>query len=167
MRMSFSTTTNTMPLSEPAPERFASTAGSRKNRPIDSESATMIVPVHALPEQLLLVLGELRVGGDAERLEADRRATRHSATTPRTTGRRSSGALSDEHERERLDLISHWSSGASLGLGLADGDGPRGDAAHHHALEHRLAADRSVPLGDERPVGLACGLLGGHEGVSG
>ena len=36
-----------------------------------------------------------------------------------------------------------------LGQRLADGDRPRGDAAHHHALEDGLAADGGVALRDE------------------
>ena len=35
------------------------------------------------------------------------------------------------------------------GLGPAHGDGPGGDAAHHHALEDRLAAHWGVTLGLE------------------
>ena len=40
-----------------------------------------------------------------------------------------------------------------LALGRADGGGPGRDAAHHHALEDRLTADRRVAGGDRLAVG--------------
>ena len=51
-------------------------------------------------------------------------------------------ALEQRDERLRADL--------DLAVGLAHGDRPGGDAAHHHALEHRLTAHRSGPRGAQR-----------------
>ena len=70
------------------------------------------------------------------------------ATTPRITGSAPEAvALRPGDERLGLDL--------DLALGVADRDRPDRDAAHHHALEHRLAADRRVALGDQGAVGHA------------
>ncbi len=80
---------------------------------------------------------------------------------PRTIGRRSRRwRLQRRVEREArdLDLAERGLLGRALALGellggrLAHGDRPVGDAAHHHALEHRLAADRRVALGAELAV---------------
>ena len=75
-----------------------------------------------------------------------------SATTPRMIGSRSSGGACPRDERlgDDLDLALGAAPRAELaGLellrrGLAHRHRPGGDAAHHHALEHRLAADRRV-----------------------
>src|SRR3954469_20943171 len=74
-------------------------------------------------------------------------------------------ALDDRDERlgDHLDLAERGlgrlelvAVAELLGRRLADGDGPGRDAAHHHSLEDRLAADRGVArLGRRR--GLAHG----------
>ena len=95
----------------------------------------------------LLVLLELGVGGDRQRLEADlhRLAEGDDAADDRQAPE--PVALRPGDERLGLDL--------DLALGVADRDGPDRDAAHHHALQHRLAADRRVALGDQGAVGHA------------
>jgi hypothetical protein len=40
--------------------------------------------------------------------------------------------------------------GELLGAGRADRDGPRADAAHHHALDHRLPAEGRIARRGER-----------------
>src|SRR3954447_12191396 len=114
---------------------------------------------------LLLLLGQLRVGRDTERLEADRHRLdeRDDAADDRQAQR--AVALQHRGQRKRLDL--DVAAGGLLGveplalhlLGqrLADGDGPGRDAAHHHALEDGLAAHGSVALGPE-----LAGLLAGR-----
>jgi hypothetical protein len=109
----------------------------------------------------LLLFGQLRVGGDAERLEADdhRLDERDDAADDRQAQR--AVALEHRGQGKRLDL--DVAAGGLLGveavvadlLGqrLADRDRPRGDAAHHDALEDGLAADGGVALGPE-PAGL-------------
>ena len=95
----------------------------------------------------LLVLLHLRVGGDRQGLEADlhRLAEGDDAADDRQAPE--PVPLRPGDERLGLDL--------DLALGGADGDGPDRDAAHHHALEHRLAADRRVAFGDQGAVGHA------------
>jgi hypothetical protein len=77
--------------------------------------------------------------------------------------------LEDRDERERLDVDRALVLGdvRALDLEPADGDGPRGDAAHHHALEHRLAAHGGVRPRDERAVGQAFGIPRAHAPVIG
>ena len=94
-----------------------------------------------------------------------------SATTPRMIGQRKRAVAlgpGDERERDDLDLAERGLLGVEavlaelLGQRLADRDGPRRDAAHHHALEHRLAADGRVLLRHQGAVWQA-GL--GHVGA--
>ena len=96
-----------------------------------------------------------------------------SATTPRMTGQRST-RWRFVHETSgndsTLDLAERRLARGEpvrtdlLGQRLADGDGPRRDAAHHHALEHGLAADGRVLLRHQGAVWQA-GL--GHVGLGG
>ncbi len=73
----------------------------------------------------------------------------------------------DQRERLHLDLAERRLLGIEallgklLGQRLANGDGPRRDAAHHHALEDGLAADGCVAKRLERRRRLRRhGLLG-------
>ena len=90
---------------------------------------------------------ELGVGGDRERLEADlqRLAEGDDAADHRQSQHPVPLRPGDERLRGDLDLA----------LGRAHRHRPDRDAAHHHALEHRLAADRRVLLGDQGAVGHA------------
>ncbi len=121
----------------------------------------------------LLVVGRLRVGRDAERVEADlqRLAERDDAAHDRPA--QPAVALEHRDQREALhdDLAARGlaelqvpAAGDLLGRRRTDGDGPRRDAAHHHALEHGLAADRGVPAGYEgtfrQPLSLRSGCQG-------
>ena len=101
----------------------------------------------------LLVLLQLRVGGDVEGVEADLQRLDERDDTADHGPAEGPVALGPGDERERLDV--------DLLVGRADGDGPRGDAAHHHALEHRLPADRCITLRLQRG-GLGRGGLGAH-----
>ena len=132
--------------------------GSTKNRPIAKESAKTIVPPTRRGDRLL-VLGELRVRRDAERLEADlqRLAERDDAADDRQPQMRWRFAPGTSGN----DWISIGPSAAcsgrgpssrSLGQRLADRDGPRGDAAHHHALEDGLTPDGRIALRHQRAV---------------
>ena len=51
--------------------RLVSPTGTTKNSPMASASATTTVPNHMPPRDLLLLLGQLGVGRDAQGLEAD------------------------------------------------------------------------------------------------
>ena len=93
-----------------------------------------------------------------------------SATTPRTTGSRSSRwRFVQETSGSEITSISPFAPsfesrppvGELLGRRLADRHGPRGDAAHHHALEHGLAADGRV-LVASRSFGVAPFVEVGH-----
>jgi hypothetical protein len=113
---------------------------------------------------LLLVLGQLGVGADAQGLEADgqRLAERHDAADERQAqdavlleqrGQR----VADDLDRAERDLLGLQPALAQLlGRGLAHGDRPGRDAAHHDALEDGLAAHGGIALGyqriAERPV---------------
>src|SRR5581483_10052213 len=94
--------------------------------------------------------------GDAERLEADLQglAERGHAADQRGAQHAVAPHPRDERLRDDLDLAERRlvrlelaAAGDLLRRGLANGDGPRRDAAHHHALEHRLAADGRVAPG--------------------
>jgi hypothetical protein len=117
---------------------------------------------------LLLVLRKLRVGGDPERLEADRQRL-DEGDDPADDGQ-AQQPVPLEHRRQRegpdLDVperslqrveaaLAHL-----LGQRLAHGDRPRRDAAHHDALEHRLAAHGGVALRLERRRRPGVGHLG-------
>jgi hypothetical protein len=119
---------------------------------------------HAARDRLFLLL-ELLVGGDAERGEADlhRLDQRDDAADDRPAQR--AVALGPRDERERLDAdLAERVVRRALGRGLADRDGPRRDAAHHDALEHRLPADGRILLRHQGAVwqaGLRHMRLGG------
>ena len=131
--------------------RLVSPTGTTKKRPTASSSEKAIVRPQTQPpisscspssSSSIWALAEIASARKPIFIDSPR------ATTPRMTGRRQSAvALRPGDERLGLDL--------DLALGGADGDGPDRDAAHHHALEHRLAADRRVALGDQRAVGHA------------
>ena len=133
-RMSFSTITKTTALGSESFSRLVSPTGSRKNRPIASASARTTVPAHVPPE-----IGSSSSGSCAL-------AEILSALKP---------SLSAERDDAADDR--HAAAGDLCGTGRADGHGPRRDAAHHHAFEHRLAADGSVPDGDQGAVGQPLG----------
>ena len=95
----------------------------------------------------LLVLLELGVGGDAQRPEADLQRLAEGDDAAQDRQPPEPVALRPGLDRFGLDL--------DLALGTAHRDGPDRDAAHHHALQHRLAADRRVALGDQGAVGHA------------
>ena len=96
-----------------------------------------------------------------------------SATTPRMIGQRktrwrfvheTSGNETDLDLAERRLALGQALRPDLLGQRLADGDGPRRDAAHHHALEHRLPADGRILLRHQGAVwqaGLGHMRLGG------
>src|SRR5207248_10759858 len=100
---------------------------------------------------LLVVLGRGVVGGDRERAEADRE--RLAERDHAADHRQSEETVTLHH---RLDWAADL---GDLPIRLADGDGPVRRAAHHHALEDGLPADR----GAHRSLGLvgllAAGLL--------
>ena len=158
IRTSFSTITNTIELGSWSLTRLVSPTGSRKNSPTAIASANVTVPIHVRARDRLVVLGGLRVGGDVQRLDADpqRLSERDDAAHDRPA--QPAMALEDRDEREALDLdlAERGLAGLELTAALellgqrhADGDGPRRDAAHHHALEHGLPADGQVAAGYE------------------
>ena len=134
-------------------------AGSRKKRPTANSRAKAIVPAQAPPLSSFcspsLVGRDLGVGGDAERLEADleRLAQGHHAADHRQAQHPVALAPRDERLGGDLDLALGAllrvgaARGQLLGGRLAHRHRPGGDAAHHHALEHRLAADGGVLRG--------------------
>jgi hypothetical protein len=98
----------------------------------------------------LRVLAGLRGGGDPKRPDADsqRLAERDDAAHDRQAQPGVAAQRRDERKALDADLAERRlvglhpaPAGELLGGRLAHGDGPRRDAAHHHALEHRLAAD--------------------------
>ena len=95
----------------------------------------------------VLVVLDLRVGGDRQGAEAD--LHRFGEGDDAADDRHPPEAVALRPRGERLGLDF------DLALGCADGDGPGRDAAHHHSLEHRLAADRRVAFGDQPAVGHA------------
>ena len=58
-------------------------------------------------------------------------------------------ALEPAHELAQQWLRARDDEAGAQELMAEDGDGPGGDAAHHHAFEHGLAADRRVALSPE------------------
>src|SRR4051812_16310492 len=93
---------------------------------------------------LAVPVAELRVGRVLERAEADleRLAQRDDPADDRQPQR--GVALQPRDERPRPD--------GDLALGRADGDGPRRDATHHHALEDGLPAHGRVPARHQAAV---------------
>ena len=93
MRTSFSITTNTKPFGIESENRLVRPAGSRKNRPIANSSANTIVPAQAPPP--ISFWAPSSSGGTCALAEMPSArkpilSDSASATTPRTTGRRSS-----------------------------------------------------------------------------
>ncbi len=117
----------------------------------------------------VLVRRHLRVGGDAERAKADleRLGQRDHAAHDRQAQQAVALGPRDERLRDHLDLAAR----ALLGVGpagrelllrrLAHRHRPGRDAAHHHALEHGLAADRGV-LGGLPHLAGVCGRGDAH-----
>ena len=152
--------------------RLVSPTGIRKNSTIASASATTTVPTQTAARDLLRPRPPRPVrpassGGScalAETSSARKPIASEppSATTPRMIGRRSTRwRLIAESSGKVLTSISP--SAASSGerspsascsaRRLAHRDRPVGDAAHHHALEHRLAAHGRVARGAQLAVG--------------
>jgi hypothetical protein len=104
--------------------RLVSSTGTAKKRPTASASAATTVPAHSLE-------------ADLQRL-----AQRDDAAHDRQLERAAAAGPGDD--RVRLD--------GDLAAGGAGRDGPRGDAAHHHALEHGLAADGGIALDGRKAV---------------
>ena len=117
-------------------------ADRERERRGDGQAPGEAADLLALAVLVLLLLG---VGGEGERAGADlqRLDERDDAADDRPAQR--PVALRPRDERLGADL--------DLAVGLADRDRPGRDAAHHHALEHRLAADRRVPGADGQAVG--------------
>ena len=142
-----------------------SPTGTTKNRPMASARAATTVPTH-----MPLEIGSSSSSSCslAEMPSAVKPifSDSTSATTPRMIGQRST-RWRFVHETSGNDwtpISPSASSGAALGRGLADRDGPRRDAAHHHALEHRLPADGRILLRHQGAVwqaGLRHMRLGG------
>ena len=117
-------------------------------------------PASGSSRRLALLGRQLRVGRDLERAEADhQRATQgDDPAHDRQAQHAVAPQRGVEREARHLDLAERrllrrmLALGQLLGARLAHGDGPVGDTAHHHALEHRLAADRRVALGAELAV---------------
>ena len=110
----------------------------------------------------LLLLGDLRVGGDPQRLEADhqRLAERDDPADDRPAQSRCCFV----HETSGNDATSispgrprpaRARPSRAARRRLAHRDRPGRDAAHHHALEHGLAADGRVAL---RPSSAPSGI---------
>ncbi len=138
--------------------RLVSATGTTKNRPIASARPPTTAPAHIAPEISSSSSGSCAL---AEMLSAlkpmlQRLGERDDAADDGPAQRAVALRPGDERERLHLDLalggLAHLELAAVrdlLGQRLADGDGPRGDAAHHHALEDRLPAHRGVTLGLE------------------
>jgi hypothetical protein len=108
----------------------------------------LVIPTGAAAQLLLLAVlarGQLGVGGDVERAEPDPQRLHERHHPPDHGQAQRAVALEPRDQREGLHL--------DVARGLADRHRPGGDAAHHHALEHRLAANRRVALGHQGPVG--------------
>jgi hypothetical protein len=108
---------------------------------------------------LLALVAHRGVGRDAHRLQAD--AERLEQRDRAADHGQAQQPVAAQHrlERERLDVDRL--------VGQPHGDGPRRHAAHHHALEHRLAAHGGVRPRDERAVGQAFGIPRAHARVIG
>ena len=151
-------------------QKFARPTGSTKKRPTANAARATTVPAHVPPEICSSSSGSWALAEMPSALKPIF-SDSASATTPRMTAAAARGALRprDERERRDLDLAERGLLGVEpvlaelLGRGLADRDGPGRDAAHHHALEHRLAADGRVLLRHQGAVRQA-GL--GHAGLA-
>ncbi len=156
IRTSFSMITNTSPFGIESGNRLVRPAGSRKNRPTaNSQREHDRARPGAAADLLLLALLVGRAPArwrrcrapeaDLERLgQRDHAAHDRQAQQPVALGPR------DERLGDHLDLAVRALLGVGLAgrellrRGLAHRHRPGGDAAHHHALEHGLAADRGV-----------------------
>jgi hypothetical protein len=107
--------------------------------------------------------GELGVGRDVQRAEADLQRLPQRDDPADHRQAQPPVLLEDRDERERLDLDLAVRAlaridpavvaGDVLGGGLAHRHRPRRDPAHHHALEHGLPADRRIAARHQRAVG--------------
>ena len=128
--------------------RLVAPTGMTKKRPIAriSDSATVSAPDEAADRlRLLSVLGlDLRVGRDRQCPEADpkRLRQRHHAADHRPAKHPVALRPRDQRLRGHLDCS----------VRLSHGHRPGRDAAHHHALEHRLAAHGRVAAGHRQAV---------------
>ena len=124
---------------------------------------------HAARDRLL-VLGQLRVGGDAERLEADLQRLA-SATTPRMIGQRQHAVASSTRRagttgrRSRRARPRPWQAllAELLGQRLADRDGPRARrraSSRPRGPPDRLRARPSAPSGRRLAGGSRAWTLG-------
>ena len=146
--------------------RLVSPTGIRKNSTIARASASTTVPAHSALGISCCSSPSPSSGGScalAETSSARKPIASEppSATTPRMIGRRSNAVAAhrrvervgrDRDLAERRLLGRALSGRELLGGRLAHGDRPVGDAAHHHALEHRLAAERRVADGGQLAV---------------
>ena len=111
--------------------------------------------------RLALVVLELSIGGDCKSSEADLQRLAEGDHT--TQYRQAPETVARGPGADRL--------GADLDLAVrtAHRHGPDRDAAHHHALEHRLATNRRVAFGDQGAIGHAqrVGPVFGRDGSFG
>ena len=131
--------------------RFTSVTGTTKNRPIAKAKAiTRIADPDAAGELLGVLLAQLCLRGDRQRLEADRERLdqRDHAAQDRHARELAQPRALAELELLDGDLTERALRG-TLGGRLAHGDSPMLDAAHHHALEHGLAAQGRIPRGGQ------------------
>ena len=127
--------------------RVVRPTGTTKNRPTASASAKRTVPAHVPLPISSSSSAQLGVGGDAERLEADRQrlAERDDAADDRQA--QDAVLLEHRHERDDWTAISpSVPSGRPSVRGRGTATAHVRDAAHHHALEDGLAADGRVAL---------------------
>ena len=146
----------TTPLGMSSRKRLVRPAGSRKNRPTANSSANATVPAQAPPPSSFCspcssggIWALAEMPSALKPIFSDSRQRHHAANDGQA---QHAVALRPRHERlgGHLDLALgsllgvRAAVGQLLGRGLAHGHGPRGHAAHHHALEDGLAADRGV-----------------------
>ena len=142
--------------------RLVAPTGTTKKRPIASDQRERDRRAPGEPPDLGSPRPRARsgVGRDARA-----RGSRSSATrqAPRPPGSPASGTPGVASAQATSGLRAH----IDLAIGLADRHRPGGDAAHHHALEDRLAAHGSVAVGDRRPSGIRCSASCGRPFSSG
>ena len=121
--------------------RLVAPTGMTKKRPTAKTSDSAIVIPHIQPPigsgSSSPSSGSIWALAEIPNARKPIRSDSASATTPRITGQRSTRCRLAQ-ETSGSEITSICSSG------LADGHRPGRDAAHHHALEHRLAADGRV-----------------------
>ena len=128
--------------------RLVAPTGTTKNRPTARTSDRAIVTPQVNPpigSASSPSSGSSWALAEIARARNPIRSDSPSATTPRITGSAEPVALGPRNQRLRADL--------DLAIGLSHRHGPGRDPAHHHPLEHRLAADRGVATRDGHPVG--------------